>query len=444
MSMIMGATGCAVAAGLVPTIICPAPAATLEEFNFHHDGIIGTSLDLLLLTRSAEQASCCRAVVLGEIERLRRILSIYDPASEISRVNRGGRPNSIELRELFDVYSRWENRTGGLISCRLGGAIARAKSRPGTGELNVDALGKAYVIERAAAVAAALAPAGILNIGGDLRAWGERSWRIGIADPHHPADNAPLAGFVEVRNAAVAASGSYARGPHIIDPRTQSPSSALAGATIVAADCITANALATAACAVGEVALRWSDDSVLGWMLVDDAGRRSVGGIVREHPPVGLADQPSLWPKDFEVSIQLVIRQQQGRKTHRPYVCVWVEDAKGKVVRNLAVWGNERKYLRDMSVWWKATGGDNDLIRSVARASRQPGRYALVWDGKDDKGTPLPKGDYTIRLEVNREKGRHVTESVKLSCRDEQQSATIRATPESEESAVDYGPRSRK
>lgn len=53
--------------------------------------------------------------------------------------------------------------------------------------LNIDALGKAYIIDRAVAVARRIAPAGLLNIGGDLRTWGPCACRIGIANPSEPA-----------------------------------------------------------------------------------------------------------------------------------------------------------------------------------------------------------------------------------------------------------------
>ncbi|MGA2501697.1 MAG: DUF2271 domain-containing protein [Tepidisphaeraceae bacterium] len=487
-------TSWALAVGIAPAIVCAAPAVAMGEFDFHQDDIIGTSLDLLVLSKSPSLAIHCRAAALGEIERLRQILSIYDPASEISQVNRGGAIRSPELAKLLDIYRRWEGRTGGIIVARIGRAIAQWKARSSVGafpatdcypertregsgtevqsrmlrgyaqhhdpgnadslrcgecsartaspaQLNVDALGKAFIIDRATSVAARIAPAGILNIGGDLRVWGDRTWKIGVADPHNPSENAPPIGIVELRNGAVATSGDYARGRHIIDPRTQSPARILSSATVVADDCVTANALATAACVAGEEAMQWRDESVRGWMLVDANGRRTCAGNVGECRAVALADKPALWPRDFQVSIQLSLVKQQGHRTHRPYVCIWVEAADGTVVRSVAVWGKERKYLRDMSTWWKATGGKDDLIRSVSRASREAGQYTVTWDGTDDKGAPLPKGDYTIRLEINREKGRHVNESVKLTCGDEKQSATIKATPESDATTIDYGPK---
>ncbi|WP_226991530.1 DUF2271 domain-containing protein [Deinococcus gobiensis] len=38
-------------------------------------------------------------------------------------------------------------------------------------------------------------------------------------------------------------------------------------------------------------------------------------------------------------------------------------------------------------------------------ATRNPGSYAVAWDGKSDKGAALPQGDYYVCLETAREHG---------------------------------------
>jgi hypothetical protein len=93
-----------------------------------------------------------------------------------------------------------------------------------------------------------------------------------------------------------------------------------------------------------------------------------------------------------------------------------------------------------MTAWWQAVGGDPKLVRSVTRATREAGKYTITWDGKDDKGTALPKGTYTLVVEINREHGRHVGEKIKVACQDKKVSTVMKATAESEESAVEYGP----
>ena len=79
----------------------PAPvknSSTNAAFYFHHEHVIGTSLDLWLVTGGdEEQADKAEQVILEEIERLRRIFSTYDPESEISKLNRASGPLDLAI-----------------------------------------------------------------------------------------------------------------------------------------------------------------------------------------------------------------------------------------------------------------------------------------------------------------------------------------------------------
>ena len=77
----------------------------------------------------------------------------------------------------------------------------------------------------------------------------------------------------------------------------------------------------------------------------------------------------------------------------------------------------------------------------MTRATRAPGKYTLAWDGLDDKKQRVPQGEYKIFMEINREHGRHLTETVTIKCAAEAQTAEIRATPESDAGKVEYGPK---
>src|SRR5262245_17826825 len=136
-------------------------------FQFQYEGVLGTSLDLTVWTSHSRVAERACRTVLGEIDRLASILNTRDPTSEISLLENanGGHP-SPELTEVLDAYDYWERRTGGVFSIRPGGANTPR---------NVDALGKAYVIDHAAKAARRACPsidALMLNIGGDIVAWG--------------------------------------------------------------------------------------------------------------------------------------------------------------------------------------------------------------------------------------------------------------------------------
>ena len=226
---------------------------SMQHFAFHRENVLGTSFELLVNSVRPGEAELCEQQVLAEVERLRLILSTYDSTSEINRVRAGSPVESSDLKSLLSAYDLWAERTGGAIDVNMAEVIGLWKGAktvaPSEEELakaiaqpcayNVDALGKGYIIDRAVEVARRFAPSGLLNIGGDIRVWGEQTWNIGIADPFAPAENSKqLSGFA-LRNGAVATSGGYSRFvnlggqrySHIIDPRTLRPANGVASAS---------------------------------------------------------------------------------------------------------------------------------------------------------------------------------------------------------------------
>lgn len=120
------------------------------------------------------------------------------------------------------------------------------------------------------------------------------------------------------------------------------------------------------------------------------------------------------WDAHMEMVVDFEIAQPDGFRYHRPYVAVWLEDRDGKAVRTLSLWvensGRGFRWLQELRRWFRdaqdtqAAGGP-DLVATVSSATRMPGRYTLVWDGKDDRGRLVPQGAYTLNLEAAREHG---------------------------------------
>jgi thiamine biosynthesis lipoprotein ApbE len=406
--------------------------------HFQYERVIGTSLDLTVCApddRTAEHA--CRTV-RAEIDRLASILDTRDPTSEISVLEQAGGSHpgtpSRELADVLNAYEYWEHRTAGAFSIRPQGANTPR---------NVDALGKAYIIDRAAAAAMATSPSidGLmLNIGGDIVVRGE-ACTIAIADPSSWYDNAPPIAAIEVRDAAIATSGSYARGAHLIDARSgQAPISSVA-ATVVAPDAVTANALATALCLLRD------DD---GLQLVEategsEALRIAAGALLRtsrfaalERPVAARAGAANNWPAGYQLTVNLELTA--GRASKRPYVAVWVEDSSSKLVRMLALWGNKSKYYQDLSTLWNVLHGNTGQVKSVTRATRPPGKYELVWDGLDEQHNPMPPGSYRITVETAQEHGTYAKQAGTISLGDSPSSITLPATSNFAPVVVQYGP----
>ena len=45
------------------------------------------------------------------------------------------------------------------------------------------------------------------------------------------------------------------------------------------------------------------------------------------------------------------------------------------------------------------------MIETVSNPTRNPGKYKVAWDGRDNAGKLLPPGEYTLLIESAREHG---------------------------------------
>jgi FAD:protein FMN transferase len=177
--------------------------------------------------------------------------STYRADSEISRLDRGELTLADCRPEVDEVLTRClalERETGGFFSARP------------AGRLDPSGLVKGWAVARAAdRLDAAGARDFCINAGGDVVARGrpqpDRRWRVGI---RHPEDLEQLAAVLEVEDLAVATSGTYERGAHIVDPHTGLPPSGLLSVTVVGPDLGTADAYATAAFAMGADGPAWT------------------------------------------------------------------------------------------------------------------------------------------------------------------------------------------
>jgi thiamine biosynthesis lipoprotein len=97
-----------------------------------------------------------------------------------------------------------------------------------------------------------------INAGGDVIVRGApepgRAWRIGI---RHPIDGLALAAVLDAHQLAVATSGGYERGDHIVDARSGAPSGSLLSLTVAGPSLTLADAYATAGFAMGSTGVEW-------------------------------------------------------------------------------------------------------------------------------------------------------------------------------------------
>jgi FAD:protein FMN transferase len=158
--------------------------------------------------------------------------------------------------EVLDVLRRCEE----LHDDTEGWFDVLAVPAPNGSRLDPSGLVKGWSIERAAAILERHGARNFcINGGGDIVVRGEpdagERWRIGI---RHPDEKLLSAAVVEASGRmAIATSGSYERGAHIIDPTTGEPTADLASVTIVGTDLGDVDAYATTVYARGLDGVTW-------------------------------------------------------------------------------------------------------------------------------------------------------------------------------------------
>jgi thiamine biosynthesis lipoprotein len=171
--------------------------------------------------------------------------STYQHDSEISRLNRGELTATEADPDVRAVLARCDElceETNGYFDARFDG-----------GTLDPSGLVKGWAVDRAAAILDACDLVNYaVNAGGDIRLRGgarpDARWQVGI---QHPLVRDGVAAVVEGDDLAIATSGEYARGQHVLDPHTREPPTGVLSVTITGPDLATADAYATAAFAMG-------------------------------------------------------------------------------------------------------------------------------------------------------------------------------------------------
>jgi hypothetical protein len=172
-----------------------------------------------------------------------------------------------------------------------------------------------------------------------------------------------------------------------------------------------------------------------------DATKHTIETTPAPASPEAPTDASSAWPKDFQVTVNLIIGgSATPPKSYRPYAAFWIENADHELIRTLCVLGNDSRFNNHLTTW-KRAGGYFVYASPVTRATRPQGLYSVVWDGRDDYNAPVPKGTYTVWVELVREEGRHTQTSATIVCDNEPHSVDLAATVESGASKIEYGPK---
>lgn len=284
--------------GLAPSAGSAGAAGDGEPGLLRREALaFGSRVSVTVAGLPRAQAEAAVLAALARIHEVERALDLHDPASPLARLNREGRIEAPppELARALDAALDWARRSGGAFDPSVqplwqlhfaawarGRRATRAQLRallPAVGwqgiapgpdgirlapgmrcTLNGLAQGlasdEAWALLRTLGVRHALVDAGEPRAAG-LGASG-RPWRLGLRDPLQPAALPALLDAIELQDAALASSGidGFSFTPdrrlfHILDPRSGLSPGELAGATVLAADACSADALSTACMVLG-------------------------------------------------------------------------------------------------------------------------------------------------------------------------------------------------
>lgn len=206
-------------------------------------------------------AECAIDALWQWFQRVDDLFSTWREESEISRLARGELELTSASREVAVVLALCEEMR---LTSRGAFDVAFATAtdephRPGRSAIDPTGLVKGWAVDHAGRLLEAQGASNFaINAGGDILVRGRpkpgAEWRIGI---QHPWQREKTAAIVALVDGAIATSGQYERGDHVIDPRTGRPGSGLASVSVITSELALADGYTTAALALGHEGMAW-------------------------------------------------------------------------------------------------------------------------------------------------------------------------------------------
>jgi thiamine biosynthesis lipoprotein len=241
--------------------------------------LLGTFVEIT--ARGREEALLLRGIQAGfdAIERVNRLMSFHDPLSDVSRMNGDAFPKGVIVHpwtwQIMKASKRFAEESDGTFDIAVAPLLTKwnylprrcyqfsptASSRDIFLGCNYEVffrrglivdlggIAKGFAVDRAVdALKENKIECGIVNAGGDLRAFGSASQLIHL---RHPREPTRVVGAVRLRERAMATSGIYFerrkyRGKYVaplVDGRTGQSGRELISVSVAAAECMAADAL---------------------------------------------------------------------------------------------------------------------------------------------------------------------------------------------------------
>ena len=286
---------------------------------------MGSVFDLTLVANNQVEADQLFEQAISEIDRIERLISSWDQASETSQVNQMAGKKAVKVtKELYDLVFRAKaiaQLTNGAFDPTYASVdkiwtfdgrdvkqpnteiISSSVAKIGFDKIAFDplesslylplqgmkigfgAIGKGYAADRVKSLLQKQGvAAGIVNAYGDMSAWGIQPngnpWQVGLINPKNKDK---VFAWFPVKDQAVVTSGDYEkfvlingkRYGHIINPKTGFPSQGVISCTVFAPKAELADALSTALFVMGvETGIDFINQlNQVEAIMIDDTGK---------------------------------------------------------------------------------------------------------------------------------------------------------------------------
>jgi FAD:protein FMN transferase len=217
----------------------------------HHEAVMGTVFTLDVRTGAPRpQVGAAVAEAVAWLHWVDATFSTYRADSEVSRFDRGEVTIdgcSVSFRHIVALCHRFNQLTNGYFDAWTGGRF------------DPSGVVKGWAAQEASSILTRRGlPDHIVDGGGDLCLSGSpgpaRLWAVAV---RHPLHAQAFSAALGLKGGAVATSGTYERGGHVVDPFTGQAAAELVSVTVVGPELVSADAFATAALAMGRAAPGW-------------------------------------------------------------------------------------------------------------------------------------------------------------------------------------------
>ena len=288
-----------------------SPTGTCAKHVRRARPLLGTFVEITAIGPGGCDLEAAADAAFAAIAKVHRLMSFHERASDVSRLNREAATRPVQVdawtADVIAAAADLNRRSQGAFAITVAPLLQdagllplapapAADAVPATGDaiemlpdnrirfrhpgtrIDLGGIAKGFAVDRAIeALRAHGVTAALVNAGGDLAAFGQKSWSIEVRDPRDPAKTI---GAIDIANEALASTGGVLDPLHsprvaataVFDPRTRVPAATVAGATVRARSAMMADALTKVVMIEGEAAATLLAELGAGALLVRHDG----------------------------------------------------------------------------------------------------------------------------------------------------------------------------